>query len=194
MQMVFRCRNRGLKMQMSWWSQWNMRVLKDFTNLSWMYVLIRKDMPFLTRDYSRISEPCQYSSQYPTHPDCPSLGSCKQSILLIKFQTFYFLNSKVKTFFSIYSSFPHQQTHKRPHSPTTIFFIPFMATNTNNLWFSDFSTPWNHLEVLLKTRLVGSDSVSLRLVSPTNTRLCWCCWSGYHTLRTTGLAPSPMFP
>lgn len=70
------------------------------------------------------------SSGLPFSENARVLASNQSSSL--NSRPFIFLNSKVKTFFSIYSSFPHQQTHKRPHSPTAIFFILFMATNTNN--------------------------------------------------------------
>lgn len=114
--MVFRCRNRGFKRQTTWPLQWNARILQNFTNLSWIYVLIWKDIPFLMRE--SILEFQNHANIF--HSKRAIQGSllwdsnspCKQLLLLIKFQAFFFSFlfwvPKVETFFSN-SSFPSKE-------------------------------------------------------------------------------------
>ena len=81
------------------------------------------------------------------------------------------MNSKSESIlFSLCFISSQAKTHKHAHLPTTIFFTFLIATNTNNSvaqWFSDFSVPQNHLDVLLKHRLPSPESL---IQSP----LEWC--------------------
>jgi hypothetical protein len=92
MHMVFRCRKWGLKRQTNWPSLWNTRILEDFINQHWIYVLIQKGMSFLTREI--ILEFQNEVNIFHSNliiwiaPLGDSKESCKQLVLQIKLQAF----------------------------------------------------------------------------------------------------------
>lgn len=96
-----------------------------------------------------------------------SKGSCKQLVLLIKFQAFSFFVlefQEVKCFFSLCSSSLHNQRRINVLTLQPMYFFIFsVATSTNSSlaqWCWDLGVSQNHLDVFLKRRLLGTTPVS----------------------------------